>query len=629
MRTGEIKVRIKQHLLPCFLPVIAVLCFVFFFPAFADFRKVNDCELARLNASLTGQPTTPSDEAECIEADRYTVLPAEWDPSANGGGFFSVHDDYGYDWLQLQYLKVVGDPYYEAPAASSPLSVKAGELSVRIGLGSQEVGFDSGDFNVSCCSDATSACCQKDQILGTIHLDGLKVKTNESSYITMTITEGQTRLGVKLDDVTIDRISLATLSWGDADGFPGAGNTSKAGYVGLKDTYITNVTVSGSLAVNVGRDDKQELSITKFVHTGIDNLDVGISSLDTTVVLGDKKDFSGTRYVLGTLYMKDLALNVRGYLDIYNPADRNIATTLEFGLNVPSLKLDTLAWGDIDGLTNNTKVDADGNPIAGNLATGSATTTQGWVGLRNLAINNLAIAGRLTVEAMCVQAGNTGIYPLPVGIALVRMGFSNLDIRMDSLNTDVALGNRKDNLNQVLGSIYLGGFHMAINGNVDIHTLSPSSQGIVLDLNVNFSTFAWQSLSWGDADGVSGDKATAGFRGWRNFSINGLNLAGRVSLDVATVDSTVIPLSADAQMYSVYGTKNMSPTFVHFGIGTGNANDTLTDTRTLSVGIGSLTADVVLDSSRSLNSPHAGVLRTLYIGGMTAKINGWIDIGAH
>jgi len=34
----------------------------------------------------------------------------------------------------------------------------------------------------------------------------------------------------------------------------------------------------------------------------------------------------------------------------------------------------------------------------------------------------------------------------------------------------VALGDRKDNLNQVLGSIYLGGLDIDINGSVKIHT---------------------------------------------------------------------------------------------------------------------------------------------------------------
>lgn len=48
------KMRIKKYFLPCFLPVIAVLCFVFLSPAFADMEKVDEAELARANASVTG-----------------------------------------------------------------------------------------------------------------------------------------------------------------------------------------------------------------------------------------------------------------------------------------------------------------------------------------------------------------------------------------------------------------------------------------------------------------------------------------------------------------------------------------------------------------------------------------------
>ena len=46
--------RIKKYFLPCFLPVIAVLCFVLPAPAFADMKKVDEAELARANASVTG-----------------------------------------------------------------------------------------------------------------------------------------------------------------------------------------------------------------------------------------------------------------------------------------------------------------------------------------------------------------------------------------------------------------------------------------------------------------------------------------------------------------------------------------------------------------------------------------------
>ena len=87
-----------------------------------------------------------------------------------------------------------------------------------------------------------------------------------------------------------------------------------------------------------------------------------------------------------------------------------------------------------------------------------------------------------TIETVTVQAGDTSTN-LPVGTALVRIGFSKLNVSMASLNTDVALGSSKDNLNQVLGSVYLGGLKTDINGSVDIHTPSPSTQGIVFDLD--------------------------------------------------------------------------------------------------------------------------------------------------
>jgi len=48
--------RIKKDFLLFFLPVIAVLCFVFLSPAFAAMDKIDEAELARTNASVTGAP---------------------------------------------------------------------------------------------------------------------------------------------------------------------------------------------------------------------------------------------------------------------------------------------------------------------------------------------------------------------------------------------------------------------------------------------------------------------------------------------------------------------------------------------------------------------------------------------
>jgi len=119
VRTGEMKMRIKKYFLPCFLPVIAIQCFVFLSPVFAEFKEVNECELARASASLTWQPTaaTFADEAGCNADDIYAAITAGGEPSANWGDFFSVHDDYyGYDGCRTEGCR---DLYYESPAGSS------------------------------------------------------------------------------------------------------------------------------------------------------------------------------------------------------------------------------------------------------------------------------------------------------------------------------------------------------------------------------------------------------------------------------------------------------------------------------------------------------------------------------
>jgi hypothetical protein len=68
------KMRIKKYFLPCFLSVIAVLCFVLLAPAFADMEKVDEAELARTNASVTGA----SDKDRIVSVEKGVVSPETW-----------------------------------------------------------------------------------------------------------------------------------------------------------------------------------------------------------------------------------------------------------------------------------------------------------------------------------------------------------------------------------------------------------------------------------------------------------------------------------------------------------------------------------------------------------------------
>jgi hypothetical protein len=145
--------------------------------------------------------------------------------------------------------------------------------------------------------------------------------------------------------------------------------------------------------------------------------------------------------------MKKLDMTANGDLSIYKPANKDYATALNLDLKVPLLKVDTLSWGDADGF--------------------AGASDAGYIGLRNLDIKNLAIAGLVTIEKVCPPGGTDINHPLVVTGA-ARIDFKNMKVNMAYMSTDVALGPSKDNLNQVLGSVSLSRLSVDINGTVQI-----------------------------------------------------------------------------------------------------------------------------------------------------------------
>jgi len=465
LRIWGMKMRIKKDFLPCFLPAIAVLCFVFLSPAFAEItklQKLSECALARNNASRTGQLITTQqypysaedDWPDCKVLESFDSTPEILTPDMNWGDHFSVHDDYGYDWLRnVNYgYGWLRNLYFEASAPSSPLTVEAGRYGdttyVTIGLGSQEVELNSWDKNVTLGSSeapsTSTTCCMN--CLCSIHLDGLEVKTNGSSYVTMYKHDGQIGVNVNVD-ATIDRISLATLSLGDCDGDQ-TGKTAynQAGYVGLKDTGISDVTVLGSLSIGVGTVGGN----LKSVHMGFNKLNVGMSSLHTTVVLGKNKYFSGTEQVLGTIYMSGLNIvDMSGYLDIYNPAGNSAATTFAFGIEIPSLTMAYVLWGDPDGF--------------------NGAASAGYWGWKNLTIKDLGVMGQATFYSSTISTVNNGTN-LPSGTTVANIALNNLNISVAYISRDIVISksNSPDNINQITRSVSWSGVNVNINGLVQI-----------------------------------------------------------------------------------------------------------------------------------------------------------------
>ena len=75
LKEGSSMKRIFYRLFPALIiPVIAVLCFFPLAPAFADMKKVDEAELARANASVTG--ASVKDQTGVVE--KAAVSPELW-----------------------------------------------------------------------------------------------------------------------------------------------------------------------------------------------------------------------------------------------------------------------------------------------------------------------------------------------------------------------------------------------------------------------------------------------------------------------------------------------------------------------------------------------------------------------
>jgi hypothetical protein len=362
-----------------------------------------------------------------------------------------------------------------------------------------------------------------------------------------------------------------------------------------------------------------------FVRIGLGSLEISMDSMTANVNLSHTSDLGNTNpagnvqyngltptgnaldNTLGQIYMGGLDVYINGgsYVDISAKGLTTQGVLLGLNVIIDKLNIATLAWGDSDGI-----------------GTG---TTAGWVGLTGLAITNLTVKGAVSIDV----ATKANVWPDGGDATGVEFGLTNLAVGIGGLNAKVAMGGTTGTINQVLGSIYLSNLTATINGDVEIMAPEHGSGVMILlgglggSLSIDVSSF---TVSWGEAAGLS-DKA--GFVGLTNFTITGLTLSGLVTIDVATVDAAVVSstMTNAEVMYAGYATHNMSSSFVHIGLGDGTGK--LSNNNNLVVGIGSLSANVVLDQTAALNSAAKGTLGMISATGIQATMNGWVDIAAH
>jgi hypothetical protein len=285
---------------------------------------------------------------------------------------------------------------------------------------------------------------------------------------------------------------------------------------------------------------------------------------------------------------------------------------------VMNLSMDTLAWGDSDGI----------NPGPYSPSSWGSSTDGGYFGIRDFTVSSLAIQSRSDDTYGGYDAA-TMWKPFTIDVATggdhdagetyVRLGIGAYEISADSIDATFSLAPHSGftgALNQDLLAVHIGGLEVYINplSSVDIsNSRGTGSSGITFTLDVGIDQWNMGELSFGDRDGLGagttnawiGNGTGAGWVGFSNARISNLLLNGQVDLDVVTVTE------------GRYADFDGPTTLVRFNF-TGCRLE-----------LDTLSAAVKLDRTPSLHSTGSTTMCDFFIADASLQVNGWLDIWAH
>jgi len=243
-----------------------------------------------------------------------------------------------------------------------------------------------------------------------------------------------------------------------------------------------------------------------------------------------------------------------------------------------NISIGTMAWGDNDGIT-------------GVYMPWATVPTGGYIGMTGFNITNLWIRARTDTSDIYNSYSTLFLKPITIDVAtdsttghgvagttFVRFGLGALQISMDALQFEIALGSHAatnyigltPTINQSLGVVSLGGIGIWINpwSYVDIFNgrvnNTTTAQGVTFGLNVIIDHFTMDYMSWGDPDGLPGgygsnetppagflwvSTSTAGYVGLNNFQLGNntspaVTITGQVSIDVLSDASALSTYAA-------------------------------------------------------------------------------------
>lgn len=307
--------------------------------------------------------------------------------------------------------------------------------------------------------------------------------------------------------------------------------------------------------------------------------------------------------------------------DVLDDVTGQAGVSINMNVSIASVTMDTLAWGDSDGVG----------------------ATGGWVGMSNFSMTGIQVHPRADwvygtdADKALLQFVTIDVATDPAmygGATYVHINPGTLEIMVATMDTDLALGaDAAAGLDQTLGTVSMSNLLVRLGQDnfIDIYSgqsalaasMGTTGSGVTMTFGFNVDIISMDSLSWGDSDGVfDGGVTTGGFVGLENFVIDDMTVSGTVTIDVATIGAgaavTGPPASAaDAwgNVVYIYDLLNAtSDSFVHIGFSDVN------------VTIATMTADCVVGTAGASN----GTLGSIYASNIAINgVNGFVDIFAH
>ena len=309
------------------------------------------------------------------------------------------------------------------------------------------------------------------------------VADNELSAVT-----GQAGVSINIDMTAT--IALGDIAWGDSDGIAGTPYNTQ-GFVGMQGMSLT-ITVAGRLdgpfantsATDVGYLRNKPLTIdvgatsvggAALVKIGIPTLHITVSTLDTNIFVSGGVHATGPASTvaqqLGEVYMSGVDIKLgqtastsvdknvlaasydAGYVTIGAAGAGNTGVNIGFSVKIDSVNIGVLSYG------NTTSI------LAANFG---AAATAGYVGIKNLMIDDITINGGAAIGIGTLNGTALGAsaFGTPTMVNIIIANGTTISVPKAiygtiNLASDKALSTNVGEL----GNFYLGGVTLTFSDN--------------------------------------------------------------------------------------------------------------------------------------------------------------------